>query len=60
MKYRVTNIEYDLTDSFGEIGADDGISLPKNLIVVCDSEDEIADTISDFTDFCVKSFVIEK
>ena len=60
MKYKVKNIKYDMTDSAGKLSVEEGISLPKSLIVYCDSEDEIADTISDYTDWLVESFEIEE
>ena len=56
MKYSVSNIKYDTADCFGLI---DDIELPTEMIVECDSIDEIADKISDETNFLVESFVIE-
>ena len=52
MKYKVTNIVY----------ATDGIKveLPTEMVVECDSHEEIADKISDNTGWLVESFRIEK
>ena len=46
MTYKVVNIKYDTTDSQGKLSADEGISLPKSLTIMCDSEEEIAETIN--------------
>lgn len=46
--YLVEGIEYD-TDN------EDNVNLPDKLEIICTSEDEIADKISDITDFLVKS-----
>ncbi len=57
-KFFVSNIEYDMTDSMGTV--DEGVSLPKKMVIYCTDEDEIADIISDNNDFCIKGFVIDK
>lgn len=57
-KFFISNIDYDTTDSMGSV--DEGVSLPKKMIIYCTDKDEIADIISDGTDFCVKGFVIDK
>lgn len=58
MTYKVVNIKYDTTDSQGTLSADEGISLPKSLTIMCDSEEEIADTISDWIGWLVESYEI--
>ena len=57
-KYKISNIKYDITDSMG-LASEEGVSLPKSMTIFCESEDEIADTISDGTGFLVESFVID-
>lgn len=56
-KYKISNIKYDMTDSMG-LASEEGVS-PKSMTIFCESEDEIADTISDGTGFLVESFVID-
>lgn len=58
-KFHVTNIKYDLSDSAGKLSPEEGITLPKEMDIFCDSEEEIADTISDLTGWLVESFNIE-
>lgn len=52
MKYKVTNIVYD-TDGVK-------VELPTEMVVECDSQEGIADAISDKTGWLVESFSIEK
>ena len=56
--FHVTNIKYDMSDSQGQLSAEEGISLPKEMNVLCESEEEIADIISDSTGWLVVSFNI--
>ena len=56
MLFHVTNIKYDTSDSAGKLRPEEGISLPKEMKIVCDSEEEIADVISDRTGWLVNSF----
>ena len=52
MKYKVTNIVYN-TDGLK-------VDLPTEMVVECESEDRIADAISDKTGWLVESFNIKK
>ena len=66
MKYRVTKIDWDTTD---EDRDDNGLpvtakdlGLPaydESVEVECDSEEDIADALSDEYGFCVNSFSVE-
>lgn len=59
MKYHVTNIKYDMSDSQGKLSPEEGITLPKEMDIFCETQDEIADIISDSTGWLVESFNIE-
>ena len=52
MRYQCNRIEWD-TDTDEDCPAPD---LPAELIVEADTEEEIADKLSDATGFCVLSF----
>jgi len=60
MKIKVTNIVYD-TESDGVVHTD--LDLPTEIILEidkdCDIEDEIADTISNKTGWCVEGYNYE-
>ena len=58
-RFHVTNIKYDMSDSAGELSPEEGISLPKTMDVYCESEEKIADTISDEMGWLVETFNIE-
>ena len=57
--FHITNIEWDLEDSFGKVIPAE-LNLPTEMDVVCESEEEIADTISDEKGWLIKSFVVDK
>lgn len=53
MKYKVKNIQWD-TD-----GEDpEEIGLPKDAVIEAESEDEIADALSDYYGWCIFGFEI--
>lgn len=56
-RYIVTDIKWDTSGA--ELSEEERVSLPKKLTVFCDSEDQIADALSDQTGFLVESFIIE-
>lgn len=55
-RYHVTNIEYDFDES---VSPEERNAVPKEMVVFCESEDEIADAISDETGWLVKSFSLD-
>ena len=55
-RYHVTNIEYDFDES---VSPEERNEVPKEMVVFCESEDEIADAISDATGWLVKSFSLD-
>lgn len=57
MKFKVSNIKYDTKESI--VAEELDLQLPTNMEIECDSEEEIADTISDLTGWLVESFNIE-
>lgn len=57
--FHITNIEWDLEDSFGKVIPAE-LNLPTEMDVVCESEEEIADTISDEKGWLIKSFAVDK
>ena len=57
MLFHVTNIKYDTSDSSGKLLPEEGVSLPREMKITCDGEDQIADIISDSTGWLVKSFI---
>jgi hypothetical protein len=55
---KLTDIEFDFVDSEGELPYDEQVAVAKSVIgevFDVDSEDELADAISDETGWCVKS-----
>lgn len=56
MKFKVSNIRYDTKESI--VAEELGLELPTSMEIECDSEEEIADTISDLTGWLVESFNI--
>ncbi len=58
MLLKLTDIEFDFEDSSGELPYDEQVAVAKSVIgevFEVDSEDELADLISDETGWCVKS-----
>jgi hypothetical protein len=58
MLLQLTDIEFDFVDSEGELPYDEQVAVSKSVIgevFEVDSEDELADAISDETGWCVKS-----
>jgi hypothetical protein len=58
MLLKLTDIEFDFVDSEGELPYDEQVAVAKSVIgevFDVDSEDELADAISDETGWCVKS-----
>ncbi len=58
MLLQLTDIEFDFVDSSGELPYDEQVAVSKSVIgevFEVDSEDELADAISDETGWCVKS-----
>ncbi len=58
MLFQVTDIEFDFEDSSGELPYDEQVAVAKSVIgevFEVESEDELADLISDETGWCVKS-----
>ena len=59
MLLQLTDIEFDFEDSSGELPYDEQVAVAKSVIgevFEVESEDELADVISDETGWCVKSF----
>ncbi len=56
-RFDISQIRYNTSGLKAE--PEETISLPKSMTIYCDSEEEIADTISDGTDFLVEGFVID-
>ena len=52
-KYIVRGIKYDTTGT--GLLPEESVTLPKNLTVYCDDEEEVIDTISDWTGYLVES-----
>lgn len=52
-KFRIEGIKYDISGS--DLLPEEGVSLPKDMIVYCESEEEVIDTISDETGYLVES-----
>ncbi len=58
MLLKLTDIEFDFEDSSGELPYDEQVAVAKSVIgevFEVESEDELADLISDETGWCVKS-----
>ncbi len=58
MLLKLTDIEFDFEDSEGELPYDEQVAVAKSVIgevFEVDSEDDLADSISDETGWCVKS-----
>jgi hypothetical protein len=58
MLLQLTDIEFDFVDSSGELPYDEQVAVSKSVIgevFEVDSEDELADVISDETGWCIKS-----
>ncbi len=58
MLLQLTDIEFDFEDSSGELPYDEQVAVAKSVIgevFEVESEDELADLISDETGWCVKS-----
>jgi hypothetical protein len=58
MLLKLTDIEFDFSDSEGELPYDEQVAVAKSVIgevFEVDDEDELADLISDETGWCVKS-----
>jgi hypothetical protein len=58
MLLQLTDIEFDFEDSSGELPYDEQVAVAKSVIgevFEVESEDELADAISDETGWCVKS-----
>ena len=58
MLLKLTDIEFDFEDSFGELPYDEQVAVAKSVIgevFEVDDEHELSDLISDETGWCVKS-----
>ena len=58
MLLKLTDIEFDFGDSSGELPYDEQVAVAKSVIgevFEVDTEDELADLISDQTGWCVNS-----
>ena len=58
MLLKLTDIEFDFEDSSGELPYDEQVAVAKSVIgevFELDTEDELADLISDQTGWCVNS-----
>jgi hypothetical protein len=58
MLLKLTDIEFDFEDSSGELPYDEQVAVAKSVIgevFEVDTEDELADLISDQTGWCVNS-----
>ena len=58
MLLKLTDIEFDFEDSSGELPYDEQVAVAKSVIgevFEVDAEDELADAVSDYTGWCVKS-----
>jgi hypothetical protein len=57
MLLKLTDIEFDFSDSEGELPYDEQVAVAKSVIgevFEVDAEDELADVVSDETGWCVK------
>lgn len=58
MLLKLTDIEFDFEDSSGELPYDEQVAVAKSVIgevFEVETEDDLADVISDETGWCVKS-----
>ena len=58
MLLKLTDIEFDFVDDYGELPYDEQVAVAKSVIgevFDVENEDELADVISDETGWCVKS-----
>lgn len=58
MLFKLTDIEFDFQDSHGELPYDEQVAVHQSVIgevFDVESEDDLADAITDYTGWCVKA-----